>query len=86
MENSTSKGKEKSTNSNDNCMMTLEELKKIPIKKRKPGETKRYNQLMYNKRKIKIAEEKNENIKIKEAETEEKEKQEESPTKKNMSI
>jgi hypothetical protein len=56
------KGQEYSSNINEDCMLTLEELKKIPIKKRNKGETKRYNNLMYQRRKVKIAEEQNDLI------------------------
>ena len=41
----------------EECMLTLEELRKIPGKKRKPEESKRYKQLMYQRKKMKKAEE-----------------------------
>ena len=44
------KTKCKSEYINEACMLTLEELRKIPLLKRNPVETKRYNQLMYQRR------------------------------------
>ena len=40
------------------CLLNLEELKKIPVRERTVGETKRYNQLMYLKRKESVGDEK----------------------------
>ena len=40
---------EQNTDLNEQCYLSLEELQKIPVKKRNREETKRYNQLMYQK-------------------------------------
>ena len=54
----------------DKCCMSLEELIKIPVKRRSSEQTRRYNQLMYQKRK-EVSQDSTKSVKVKDMTDEE---------------